>query len=277
MRQFYGGLFFGCIVAFAHSALAADLPVKANSASPVATWTGFYLGATAGYGQAGDTARYQAVEPFFYGGAILRGEIPGRLDAEGRGFIGGITAGYNYQPNSAYAVGFETDISYSDIKGTKTFVSTPILFDPTITTRQVNRLNWLGTARVRGGVLVTSSLLAYASGGLAYGGVSTETHTSVSPGLVGAPPFCGPAGNIWCGDGSASKVMFGWTAGAGLEQALPNGWSAKAEYLYYDLGRVSYDHLSQSPAGLLAMSVDSSIRGHIGRIGLNYKFGPSAQ
>jgi outer membrane immunogenic protein len=264
------------ICAFSYSATAADLTLKAPP-TVVATWTGLYAGATIGYGQVLDSASYQAVEPIFYGGAITRGEIPRGLNPPARGFLGGATFGYNYQPGANYVVGFETDISYSDVKGTRTFVSTPILFDPTITTQQTNRLNWLGTARLRGGVLATPSLLAYVTGGLAYGEVSAETHTSVSQGLVGAPPTCGPTGNIWCGDGSASKLRLGWTVGAGLEQALPHGWSLKAEYLYYDLGNVSYPFFTQSPPPPLVMTVDSSAKGHIGRIGLNFRFGAMGQ
>lgn len=267
------------ILLLSYSSNAADLTFKAApTPTPVMTWTGFYVGATIGYGQALDSASYQAIEPTFYGGAITRGEIPRGLSPPARGFLGGGTIGYNYQPGANYVVGIETDISYSDVKGTRTFVSTPILFDPTITTQQTDRLKWFGTARVRGGALVTPSLLAYVTGGLAYGEVSSETHTTVSQGLIGAPPTCGPAGNIFCGDGSASKLRLGWTAGAGLEQALPNGWSLKAEYLYYDLGSVSYPFFTQqSPPQSAVMTVDSSAKGHIGRIGLNYKFGATGQ
>jgi outer membrane immunogenic protein len=35
---------------------------------------------------------------------------------------------------------------------------------------------------------------------------------------------------------SASKTLVGWTAGAGVEQALTPNWTIKAEYLYTGLG-----------------------------------------
>jgi outer membrane immunogenic protein len=40
---------------------------------------------------------------------------------------------------------------------------------------------------------------------------------------------------------SASKTAVGWTIGAGLEFGLTQNISAKAEYLYFDLGSDTYN------------------------------------
>ena len=44
-----------------------------------------------------------------------------------------------------------------------------------------------------------------------------------------------------------SKWLLGWTVGGGMEFALTDRWSAKAEYMYYDLGKETY-HDRQQPA-----------------------------
>ena len=52
-----------------------------------------------------------------------------------------------------------------------------------------------------------------------------------------------------------------------MEFALTDRWSAKAEYMYYDLGKESY----RINNGLVA---DAETRGSTVRIGVNYHFGP---
>jgi outer membrane immunogenic protein len=64
-------------------------------------------------------------------------------------------------------------------------------------------------------------------------------------------------------------VRAGWTAGAGWENMLTERLSAKAEYLYYDLGTLS---LADPPTGGVVFRVDNAqFRGNIARFGLNYK------
>lgn len=259
-------------------ATSSPVYVKAEPTMQLPRWTGAYAGLNIGYGQSAQAVGFTAIEPTFFGLALGDGRIPGRLDAKARGFIGGIQAGYNYQAGPQSVVGFEADISYSDVRGTNVFIPPPPGgFTPLITTKQTQSLDWFGTFRGRAGILATPSLLAYVTGGLAFGrGVATTNTTVSRGGPIGADPFCGPNGNIWCSDGTGSKTLTGWTVGGGLEQMIGSNWSVKAEYLYYDLGHQSYTVLSQSPAGLVAMQADASFRGHIGRFGLNYKFNTSS-
>jgi outer membrane immunogenic protein len=46
----------------------------------------------------------------------------------------------------------------------------------------------------------------------------------------------GNANQIALGSGYYSNVQVGWTAGGGAEWMFMPNWSAKVEYLYYDLG-----------------------------------------
>lgn len=92
--KFIAGL--GLAAVLATPAAAADLAYKAPAAAyavaPVFTWTGFYLGANAGYG---------------WGEADYSSDIDG--------FAGGIQAGYNYQLSGPIVIGVEADIQYSNI------------------------------------------------------------------------------------------------------------------------------------------------------------------
>ncbi|MBR1149266.1 outer membrane protein [Bradyrhizobium sp. JYMT SZCCT0428] len=58
--------------------------------------------------------------------------------------------------------------------------------------------------------------------------------------------------------------------GGGIEAALGGNWSAKAEYLYVDLGNVTYT-VTQPGFGPLTLAI--GVRDHVGRVGVNYKFG----
>ena len=92
-----------------------------------------------------------------------------------------------------------------------------------------DKLEWFGTFRGRGGVLVTPSVLLYVTGGLAYGSLQTEV------GLSGFTASGIPVTAV----ASRSSDKFGWTVGGGIESMFYNNWSAKIEYLYMDLGSIS--------------------------------------
>jgi outer membrane immunogenic protein len=65
----------------------------------------------------------------------------------------------------------------------------------------------------------------------------------------------------------------GWTVGGGVEYAFAPNWSVKAEYLYADLGDVSFTTVDRSgffPTFNESISVSSKL--NIATVGLNYKF-----
>src|SRR5919112_1024818 len=85
-----------CVMAtigFAAGAAAADLPNRYRgpdmfSPAPVATWTGFYVGAQVGYAWGSDQSRIEVPgSPFSFTGP----------DQDTSGAVGGVHAGYNYQ------------------------------------------------------------------------------------------------------------------------------------------------------------------------------------
>jgi outer membrane immunogenic protein len=113
------------------------------------------------------------------------------------------------------------------------------------------------------------------TGGLAYGGVNSNT-TITEGGVTGLPPAATVAGSF-------SGTRVGYAVGGGAEWKLLSNWSAKLEYLYYDLGSVTYSNgtlaydMGPTPfpgVGIASIASSSSTRfnGQIFRAGLNYKF-----
>jgi len=157
----------------------------------------------------------------------------GGFDISG-GLVGG-TIGYNYQFGQA-VVGLEGDIDWADINGTSTTVGCP--------TGCKTSDNWLSTVRGRLGY-AADRFMPFITGGAAFGDVQTSV-----PGFAGA-----------------TSDRAGWTLGAGLEFALAQNWTAKAEYLYVDLGKFNCG-LSCSASATDNVSFTTSLV----RAGVNYRF-----
>jgi outer membrane immunogenic protein len=106
--------------------------------------------------------------------------------------------------------------------------------------------------------------LFYAKGGFAAGEVTAgiAQNTGGNPTFIIAPL----APTI-----STSNWVTGWTLGGGMEFALTDRWSAKAEFMHYELGSAAYRTFIAPPATGI---VDADVRGDIVRIGINYHLGP---
>jgi outer membrane immunogenic protein len=260
---------------------AADLPVRTYTKAPVMVdpiynWTGFYVGANLGwsFGRSRTDVTI-AGAPF--------ASTSQRMD----GILGGLQAGYNWQSGRA-VFGLETDIQATAQKGSSSLVDfipgtpgTPaipcILFDPPapacapgsvpipatpgtpaitgIATYQ-NKLPWFGTFRGRLGFTPADRWLVYATGGLAYGEVSTSETLNVNGAIVAF---------------STDRTKLGWTVGGGVEAALWGNWTGKLEYLYIDFGTVNNTLIGIAPITPIVTS--SHVTDQIVRVGLNYRFG----
>lgn len=144
--------------------------------------------------------------------------------ADPSGVAGGFQAGYNWQYNQ-FVVGAETDLQLSDA-------------DDRFAAWKFSN-PWFGTLRARGGVAL-NNILFYGTAGLAYGTLRAET-----------------------GGVSESRTNIGWAGGAGLEVALMSNWTARAEYLYVDLGERGF---------ALDGGAQHGIQSNILRFGVNYRF-----
>lgn len=159
------------------------------------------------------------------------------------GFLFGGTLGVNF-PISEVLVGLEGDVDWSTLNG-----SSPACAVNTggAAAACETKNDWLGTARARFGYALDRTLI-FVSGGAAFGGVQT--------GL--APPSTFDTG-----------VRIGWSAGTGAEFAFARNWTAKAEYLFVDLGRSTCATTANcgSAAGASVVLTENLIRA-----GVNYKF-----
>jgi outer membrane immunogenic protein len=191
--------------------------------------------ATAGLALAADLpagSYYTTPEPlsvYSWAGPYLGGTIGyewGSVDnspTHPSGIAGGVEAGYNWQ-RGAFVFGGETDIQLSGADDTLS----PFEFSNP----------WFGTLRGRAGFTLNNVLL-YGTAGLSYGELRADTFNLTE-----------------------SHTSIGWVAGAGIEVGFTPHWSAKAEWLYLDLGDRSFS-LTGSNNGLAADLL---------RMGVNYRF-----
>ena len=231
----------GALVALiaAGPTVAADLAVRA--VAPVYApndWSGFYIGAHAGWGW---------------------GHDPG---ISSNGFVGGAQFGYNQQWG-AWLGGLELDISGANVTGTANgsvvtpttstlTTPAPIVTTPVITTLSEN-FHLLGSARARVGWLAWPGLLLYGTGGLAW----TRFEQSISETIT-------------------RTTEFGWAAGAGGEFKITDNWLFRVEYLHYDFGN-GPSSFGSSASGVIVFTNPNSQGGHLTvdvvRAGLSLRFG----
>ena len=186
-----------------YPAVAADvsMPVKAPHLQPVFDWTGFYIGAHAGFGRGSSSA-------------VLTDPAPATTSNSFDGMVGGVQAGYNYRLPSGILLGAEADISFPNYLTSNSVVSSLATARSAVT----EQWDYMGTARGRVGY-VAGPWLTYATGGLAWAGER----------FLNAPAI-----------GNSEKTLntrLGWAAGGGVEYAFAPHWSVRLEYLYSQFGK----------------------------------------
>jgi outer membrane immunogenic protein len=75
---------------------------------------------------------------------------------------------------------------------------------------------------------------------------------------------------------TTSHTQSGWTAGAGVEWAFADNWTAKVEYLYVNLGNGSVNCLTPAclaASGGVPIPVSVTLTENLIRAGVNFKFG----
>jgi high affinity Mn2+ porin len=184
------------VLALADPALAADMPLKAPALKAVYDWTGFYVGAHAGFGRGSSSA-------------VLTDPAASTTDNVFDGMIGGVQAGYNYRLASGLLLGVEADISLPNYLTSNSVVSSIATARSAVT----EQWDYVATARGRVGY-AAGAWLFYATGGLAWAGERFRD-----------PPAIGD-------DDKILNIRFGWSAGGGVEYSFAPHWSVRLEYLY---------------------------------------------
>jgi outer membrane immunogenic protein len=281
------------------AANAADMAVKIPPPAAVVAndWTGFYIGAHAGYGWGHD--------PFTDTFLPVAGGVPGvqvfniaPITITGAHLNGGVFGGqfgYNQQWGN-WVGGLEFDISGTSMKGgsgnassTGTVATTTTTFVPpfsvvtttttmpvTNTASRTDSFDMLASARARVGTLVWGNTLIYGTGGLAW--TRFRSNVSQTQNLFGA----GGSGPVQVAivNGTGVATSFGWVAGVGGETKIYNSnWLLRVEYLHYDFGDQGFlggSGVTSGPAGT-TISLTNTTSGHLTadvvRAGVSYKFG----
>lgn len=240
--------------AFAADLRPAAVPMyKAPVMVPPASWTGFYIGGDIGGSWSHSSGSWAGVP------GVGINPTSGGLD--GSGFLGGVHAGYDYQFAPAWVFGVEGDWTWTHDSGSNSQPWTGAGIPPGGATTTMNStVDWLASFRGRLGYLITPNVLAYATGGVAWG----DIHYS---GTASAP------GVGYLASTSFSNTSDGFVVGGGLEWAMTHNWSVRAEYLYYRLG--SGASATVTPAAFPAVPSSfswSRTSVDVARVGLSYKF-----
>jgi outer membrane immunogenic protein len=227
----------------ATSAFAADLPMRPYTKAPLFVesvfWTGFYVGGNVGY-SLGRSSNTETISNSLTGAIVATGTSRDNVN----GVIGG-----------------------SRERGFTMLVCPGCGNGPSdITSTLTQKLAWFGTVRGRAGVLVTPAVLLYGTGGLAYGELDTA-------GSISGQTAQGPGTSVFP---RLDSTRVGWTAGAGIEGRIGGNWTAKLEYLYMDLGTVSFGPLATNILVPVRTNDGASYSSHftdnILRVGVNYIF-----
>jgi outer membrane immunogenic protein len=158
------------------------------------------------------------------------------------GALAGGTIGGNYQIVEL-VVGAEADFDWQNVRGSRVGGG---CFSGGVPASCDSASKWVGTFRARVGYAMDRVLL-YATGGGAYANIKASINTLP-----------------W-----ASSTELGWTSGVGIEVAMTDNWTAKAEYL-----AVGFEHASCGLGNCLAAPpVSVSFYESMVRGGINYKFG----
>jgi outer membrane immunogenic protein len=263
------GFSSAALFAVPHTAISADLPVKAPAA-PVYNWTGCYAGINGGGGASGSDFHTNVGPGTHFtdpgdvgpGGTVA---TDGTGSANDSNYIVGGQTGCNWQTGTI-VFGLEGDVDY--------FHSHPSFSNDTntlndgvtpFTVSQTLKTDYLATIRPRVGIAADRNL-GYITGGAAFTNVNyTQTYFDVPNGGSVAFPGMGSA--------TASKSLVGWVVGAGWEYAWSDHWTFKLEYLFAGFPTTNALGSITDPAGginPLHGSGDLTIQS--ARAGVNFKF-----
>jgi outer membrane immunogenic protein len=272
-----------CLVV-AGSAMAADMVVKAPIAAPY-SWAGPYLGGNVGYGWASDPATLTdssvttvtlvtdvTSTPVFHTPTQTAITAAGSGNVNPNGAIGGAQGGYNWQ-SGTIVFGLEGDIQASGQNGSTTLCDMAGCPVGSGIATAGYKLPWFGTLRARLGFTPQPRWLIYATGGLAV----AEIDESVSEGPVGGAP-----GIVI----NSNTTRAGFAVGGGVETAITDRWSIKAEYLFMGFGNVGVTGAGTPvtttvfpnvrteiiTSTTMIAGLSTRISDNIVRVGLNYHF-----
>ena len=212
-KLFRAASIIALVVGMSAAAQAADMgppPAPAYKAPPVFappfSWTGFYLGGNLGAG--------------WTNGNLTDSVFGVNWSANNNvTFVGGGQVGANYQFNS-FVIGIEGDFDWFANNSNSAGVTAL-----GTTVRDNNNGRWLTTLTGRLGY-AWDRVLFYGKGGGAW--VSTNNFTVTNAATGSSVSIIN------------NNTITGWTAGAGIEWAFADNWTARVEYDFVGLQNTSF-------------------------------------
>ena len=285
----------GVRAAFTLLSLVITLPALAQqygaAPSGAYNWSGWYLGANAGWGWRSENAYpslayYQSLGITDYGSdGSTSGTGASYGTSKHDGFTAGATLGYQYQFGSL-VLGADYDLQYADIARSPRYATTTFgqqtgtiatfeqfingyygtasyktytagNYDPT--DGDVNR--WTGIGRLRAGIALDRWLI-FATGGAAY----RFAYGSHDPYVVASD------GTVTTYSGYNKANAWGYVIGGGVEYGISDLITAKVDYLHMDFGSATYiDPVATTAVGRpIVYKYDREV--DMVRAGINFRF-----
>jgi outer membrane immunogenic protein len=199
-------------LATAGTAGAADLPTKAPpmvAAAPVQSWTGCYVSGGVGYGMWN--------QDHFTETTVGLVQLEPSTTTGGRGWLGRVGVGCDYQFNQSFLVGAFGDYAFMNLHGTW---ADPLAIGPAVVGEEKEKAAWAAGLRV--GYLPYPNLLTFISGGW------TQARFDQINFLSNTIP------SVALGSGILEQTYNGWFIGGGTEYRLPwwQNLTWKTEYRF---------------------------------------------
>jgi outer membrane immunogenic protein len=201
-------------------------------------WSGAYVGAQMGYGWSKPATNVVVLpSPLF------------TLDIQhnANGALGGLYAGYNFQMRNNVVLGLEADINAANLDdktGDSTLtsggVTVPYPYLPTSF-----KMSWNGAVRGRVGYAV-GRFLPYVAGGVSFGEYKLRFYDKTIT--------------------THSSTRIGWNIGAGLDYAVTDKITLRAEYRFADFGSEKF------PFSTYSFPSKNDLKTHEVLFGVAYKF-----
>jgi outer membrane immunogenic protein len=245
-------------VALTGSAFAADLgrpppPPVYVPPPPVFTWTGIYIGGQiGGVWGTGALSNFNGFDPTT--GAFINSSLGGTPS----GVMGGAHVGAQVQINQ-WVLGVEGSVDGTSLTRDAVASFPGFLGGTTIATHTSADVQ--GSIRGKLGI-AWDRFMIYGTGGVAFGGFSTDWQLSSFTGTVVAPFFA---------SNNFSTTRVGWTAGGGAQYAVTNNWWVFVEYRFSDFGSVTNAAFPALPAGVF-FNGERRIEENQVQAGFSYKF-----
>ena len=227
------------------AAHAADIPAPAPD-----LWSGFYLGAQAGYLQGTGSNSELCAE------ANVPGPTTRCLSDGGLGAPSGYDIGNTNSDGVTVVLGLEGDFNWDNADGNNSILG-EVNYDTSLT--------WDASVRARLGFVVDERALLYVTGGPSW--INAKIDSNIC-GLIRSEI---PGASTSCGD---SSTEFGWQLGAGAEYAITDHLSIKAEYLHGWYGNADLDLVQASQGSeSIKYSLKQDLQTNVVRAGIAYHFG----